>query len=518
VRRTQISISVGKDKLKFKNDLTSLDDKLRIANKVNDKYLDLEKEKITKLKDLCFEIGDEYDRILANYPNHIKDIDGAHVSFANDKQEQSSTTSERTTTQMDSGVESSNSDSNRRSDGYMMDPNISLINPNENNNHKLESLPAGYSENNNLASRGNAVTVQNGVKPCARIPMSTVCLAGNGVSHNQEGVQQIVSDPEAKVQHQHLAVSELSASYDGICDQFCQNKSDAIAHQRLYEAQRDLSPMYQKQPECCSQAHKMHLSDHHGRCGTQSYGTGLDISEMEHDSMNDHHSHIHRRKSCPNYDQNNPRKTKKAVKGSNQTPLLSPEGHRQFTPEYFEGSSSTLSSVSEDLYCSARADKTYYRVDPGDNMSQSKREDQATQTDDEAEIDTPKKIMRPTNFKCGKDFRGQVRSQEELSRKETILGSIIDLQDHSGLPDGLNKPLLCKTGSLCYPHASRSCHSGSFSTHHLNGLDSQQIVPIFHKLLEDKSISSLTESSPSCPSNMVSCPNIAVRCDIVEYL
>ena len=28
----------------------------------------------------------------------------------------------------------------------------------------------------------------------------------------------------------------------------------------------------------------------------------------------------------------------------------------------------------------------------------------------------------------GNDFRGQVRSQEELNRKETILGSIIDLQ------------------------------------------------------------------------------------------
>ena len=34
-------ISVGKEKLKFKNDLTSLDDKLRIANKVNNKYLQL---------------------------------------------------------------------------------------------------------------------------------------------------------------------------------------------------------------------------------------------------------------------------------------------------------------------------------------------------------------------------------------------------------------------------------------------------------------------------------------------
>ena len=37
----------------------------------------------------------------------------AHVSFASDKQDQSSTGSERTTTQMDSGVESSNSDNKR---------------------------------------------------------------------------------------------------------------------------------------------------------------------------------------------------------------------------------------------------------------------------------------------------------------------------------------------------------------------------------------------------------------------
>lgn len=66
---------MGKEKFKFKNDLTSLDDKLRIANKVNDKYLELGKEKIEKLKDLCFEIGVESEDILANYPNHIKDID-----------------------------------------------------------------------------------------------------------------------------------------------------------------------------------------------------------------------------------------------------------------------------------------------------------------------------------------------------------------------------------------------------------------------------------------------------------
>ena len=47
-----------------------MDDKLRIANKVNDKYLGLEKEKIEKLKALCFEFGVQSGEILANYANH----------------------------------------------------------------------------------------------------------------------------------------------------------------------------------------------------------------------------------------------------------------------------------------------------------------------------------------------------------------------------------------------------------------------------------------------------------------
>merc|ERR1719483_1765992 len=95
-------------------------------------------KKTSILEDLYKEVGVDTEKVLENSFDFKKN---AHVSFANDKQEQSSTTSERTTTQMDSGVESSNSDSNRRADGYTMDPNISLINPNENNNHKLESLP-----------------------------------------------------------------------------------------------------------------------------------------------------------------------------------------------------------------------------------------------------------------------------------------------------------------------------------------------------------------------------------------
>ena len=71
VRRASKGISVGKEKMKFKNDLTSLDDKLRIANKVNDKYLGLEQEKVESLKELCFEFGVQSEEILANYSHHI---------------------------------------------------------------------------------------------------------------------------------------------------------------------------------------------------------------------------------------------------------------------------------------------------------------------------------------------------------------------------------------------------------------------------------------------------------------
>ena len=68
-RRTAKGISVGKEKFKFKNDLTSLDDKLRIANKVNDKYLQLEREKTETLNLMSEEVGPGVEEILLNPPN-----------------------------------------------------------------------------------------------------------------------------------------------------------------------------------------------------------------------------------------------------------------------------------------------------------------------------------------------------------------------------------------------------------------------------------------------------------------
>ena len=109
-------------------------------------------------------------------------------------------------------------------------------------------------------------------------------------------------------------------------------------------------------------------------------------------------SSLDRRQSCPIYDQNDPRNQMAVNRLSS---VMSPGDYRRHTPDYFEGSSSTLSSASEELYCSARADKTYYRVEPGEHQTQGSREDQATQTDDEADIDTPKKYVRPTSFSCG---------------------------------------------------------------------------------------------------------------------
>ena len=72
---------MGKEKLKFKSDLTSLDDKLRIANKVNNKYLELGwtdvkdyegwpwpsgGEKSESLMELVKEAGEEAALILEN--------------------------------------------------------------------------------------------------------------------------------------------------------------------------------------------------------------------------------------------------------------------------------------------------------------------------------------------------------------------------------------------------------------------------------------------------------------------
>lgn len=46
--------------------MTSLDDKLRIANKVNNKYLELRIEKNKILEGLCLEVGKESESMLAN--------------------------------------------------------------------------------------------------------------------------------------------------------------------------------------------------------------------------------------------------------------------------------------------------------------------------------------------------------------------------------------------------------------------------------------------------------------------
>ena len=56
---------MGKRKMNVKNELTSLDDKLRIAQKVNAKYLGLGQEKIEALGQLVQEVGSEAEFIFA---------------------------------------------------------------------------------------------------------------------------------------------------------------------------------------------------------------------------------------------------------------------------------------------------------------------------------------------------------------------------------------------------------------------------------------------------------------------
>ena len=73
VRRKAKGISVGKEKFKFKNELTSLDDKLRIADKVHLKYQELDQEKINLLQELLIQVGDvEAEKIFALTFNNTK--------------------------------------------------------------------------------------------------------------------------------------------------------------------------------------------------------------------------------------------------------------------------------------------------------------------------------------------------------------------------------------------------------------------------------------------------------------
>ena len=58
--------------MRVKNDATSLTDKLRIANKVNNKYSESLMEKVKLLEDLQIEVGQEnVDELLNNANNGI---------------------------------------------------------------------------------------------------------------------------------------------------------------------------------------------------------------------------------------------------------------------------------------------------------------------------------------------------------------------------------------------------------------------------------------------------------------
>ena len=142
-----------------------------------------------------------------------------------------------------------------------------------NNGGRLEQLSVAFPTNNNVIGMNNTVKGLNGVTVAAK---NAISAPHNPGESGQIEVQQFGSESEARSKHHHLAVSELSASFDGL---FCPNKNDAIAHQRLYEAQRDLSPLYQKPPNCCTQSQNTNLSGQHGK-SAQSCGTGLDHNQV----------------------------------------------------------------------------------------------------------------------------------------------------------------------------------------------------------------------------------------------
>jgi len=271
---------------------------------------------------------------------------------------------------------------------------------------------------------------------------------------------------------------------------------DALTDQRLYEAQRDLSPLTRDQ--CKQNQNNMMISSN-------------DERENDRNSIS---SPLHSPEGFP----------------ANQRPV-DPVGSTYFC---YSGSSSSLSSLVE----SDRPAAVYYRVQES-LESGGAGQDQATQTDDETDniVDTP---HTQTAFLSRRELYCETRSQEQLNTTNTFLSSIYDLQEppYSGGGDDDDDddvgPYLSKSGSLGH-YADISDNSyvkprGCKSSNHLNGLNSEQMVPIFHKLYETSrnskslavtslaGIQSRCSTPPSSGSNMVSCPNIAVRCDIVEYL
>jgi len=133
-------------------------------------------------------------------------------------------------------------------------------------------------------------------------------------------------------------------------------------------------------------------------------------------------------------------------------------------------------SVGDQLHCTPDPAEAYYRVEEvGDGMG----ENQATQTEAENQTFKPR---RPTNFNNGGVLWNQVRSQEELnsSCQNFPFNQQICGQD--------------MTGSMRRPKPAKVVPA----------------APIFQRLLEGQ--------NARHAHKLVSCPNIAVKCDIVEYL
>ena len=83
---------------------------------------------------------------------------------------------------------------------------------NVNNGGKLEQLSVSFPTNNNVIGMNNPVKGLNGVTVAAKNTISAPYKPGEG---GQQEVQQFCSESEARSQHHHLAVTELSASFDG---------------------------------------------------------------------------------------------------------------------------------------------------------------------------------------------------------------------------------------------------------------------------------------------------------------
>lgn len=445
---------------KAKTPLQTMEDKLRIANKVNKKYKELMNELDADLKEAIEEVGS--DEAQALITNRLKVAnDKTHVSFAMDVTDMSSSCSDKTSSQAEQA-----------------------------NNSNKHAVTVNATTTNNTSSVGGlnkttlTVIAQEGSSAAWPSTTSTTELdyysnngCHNGSDANGMGPLENVFPPTNLQAGQSVLLNTAP--------QQSSSKSNGIPFSQAPD-NRHLPPTYSDTVQSSAPPPPPPQYDT-GNCSS--------LSEAE--------TQLCRKLSC---------------------------GH---TCDSQESLNSGYSDEEDEDEEEDEMEPGYYHIMPRKhtnecsyaNESQSCQtfEDHATQTEDEDDGEEDDLKEDDPAF-LAFDYSLRRRSEE----------------DFSPTAEGGWDAKLGKAHSLRFRHKKHhvnpyqppvtDVNPQSISNQNLNNVDSVEILPIFHKLLEDKRSSDYAFEPPpeqthpdsGNPHNRFhsarSCPDMSVRCDIVEYL